>query len=101
MKLLVITGSVHFDEQIEEILKEAGLNVYSRSDISGRKENQNRNLSDNWFALANAYQDSVMFFAFTQKEKIAGALQAVEDYNETIASESRIRAFVLAVENHV
>ena len=100
MKLIVITGAIHFDENIKQILEKCEVPIYSRSNISGHKKKGDTDLSENWFAGENAYQESVIFFAFTEKERVEKIMETVNKFNETLSSESPVRAFVLAVENH-
>ncbi len=100
MKLIVITGAIFFDEEIAKILDKSDVAIYSRSNISGHKKKGEVNLSENWFAGGNGYQESVMFFAFTELAIVEKVMAAVNKFNETLESESPLRAFVLAVENH-
>ena len=100
MKLIVITGAVHFDEKIKEMLEKSDVGIYSRSDISGHKKGGDSNLSENWFAGSDGYQESVIFFAFTEKEKVEKMVETVNKFNSTLSSESPVRTFVLAVESH-
>lgn len=100
MKLIVITGAIHFEEEIKKILDKSEASIYSRSDISGHKKKTDVDLRENWFAGSNGYQQSVMFFAFTQKEIIDNLITAVNKFNEKVESDSPLRAFVLAVESH-
>ena len=100
MKLLVITGAIIFDEEIAKILDQSNISIYSRSDISGHKKKGTVDLSDNWFASSNGYQQSVMFFAFTDLERVEDVMKRVNIFNENLDSASPLRAFVLKVENH-
>ncbi|MEZ4930976.1 MAG: hypothetical protein R2788_02435 [Saprospiraceae bacterium] len=100
MKLVVITGAIHFDEQIEKILDKSGVGIYSRSNISGHRKGEESDLSESWFAVSNGYQDSVMFFAFTPKENAKQVMDTVNAFNETLTSNSPIRVFILSVDNH-
>jgi hypothetical protein len=100
MKLIVITGAIFFDEEIAKILDNSGVAIYSRSNIAGHKKKGEVDLSENWFATGNGYQESVMFFAFTDAAIVDRVMAAVDKYNETLDSESPLRAFVLAVEKH-
>ncbi len=101
MKLIVVTGAIHFDKDIEKILDNANIKIYSRSIIGGHSKNTGNNISDNWFAMSNHYQDSVAFFSFTEEKKAQTALEAAASFNHSIPSKSRIRAFILGVENNI
>ena len=100
MKLIVVTGAIHFDKDIEKIFEAADIEVFSRSAISGHNKNEENDLSANWFAVSNEYQNSTILFSFTEKEKAERVLELVNRFNESIPSKSRVRAFIMSVENH-
>ena len=98
--LIVITGAIFFDEEIARILDKSDVAIYSRSNISGHKKKGETDLSENWFAGGNGYQESVMFFAFTSPNIVDKVMAAVVAFNSTLDSKSPLRAFVLGVEKH-
>ena len=100
MKLIVVVGPNSFDKEIRNIFEESGIQNYSRSDISGHREEEDSNLSENWFAISNGYQKSIIFFSFTEKENAKKVLKAANVFNDTLTSKSRLRAFILSVEDH-
>ncbi len=101
MKLLIIVGASFFEKEIKGILDSADISVYSQTNIMGHSDNKNEDLLENWFAVSNEYQKSVMFFSFTGSAKAQKVLERTEEYNATIDSKSRLRAFILSVENHI
>ncbi len=100
MKLIVITASIHFEKDIKEIFKKAQIDVFSQTDVSGHNESKDDNMRNNWFAMSDGYQKSIIFFSFTENEKAEQALQFVNQFNDSIASKSRIKAFIMPVEKH-
>ncbi len=66
MKLVIVVGANHFDEDIVKILKEANVSIYSKSNITGHRENNDKNIGENWFASSNFMEESVLYFSFTR-----------------------------------
>lgn len=100
MKLIVITGAVYFDKDISKILDKSDVAIYSSSNISGHKKKGDTDLRENWFAGSNGSQESVMFFAFIENGLVEKVMKAINDFNESLDSESPLRVFVLTVESH-
>lgn len=100
MKAIVVVGAKHFEEEIAAIFERAGIEIYSRTNISGHKESGDEALRGNWFAISNEEQRSIVFFSFTDEVKARNVLKISEEYNTSIESQSRIRAFIMAVEDH-
>lgn len=101
MKLIVVVGPSSFDKEIKSIFEKSEINKYSRTDISGHSENEESDISRNWFAISNEYQKSIIFFSFTKEDKAKKVLEASKSFNDSITSKSRIRAFIMPVENHI
>jgi len=100
MKLIVTVGAIEFKEEIAKIFANAGITIYSQSRITGHNEQEDETLRSNWFAQSSDDQRSIVFFAFTSQEKAAHALKLANIYNESISSQSRIKAFIMPVEDH-
>ena len=100
MKLVFILGAKHFDNEIKKIFDEAEISIYSQTDISGHNKNEEEVLQDNWFALSNDHQKSIVFFSFTEEYKAVKALNLANTFNRYISSKSRIRVFIMPVESH-
>ncbi|MCP4123985.1 MAG: hypothetical protein GY751_19735 [Bacteroidetes bacterium] len=100
MKLIVAVGAIEFKEEIARIFAEAGISIYSQSRITGHNEPEEEALRSNWFAQSSDDQRSIVFFAFTAQKKAAKALELANIYNESISSQSRIKAFIMPVEDH-
>lgn len=101
MKLLAIIGSIHFEPEIKKILKKANITIYSKLKVNGHSQSEEENLVGNWFAMSEGYQKSIMFFSFTKPEYATEALKLVSEYNESIKSKSRVRAFIMPVDQHI
>lgn len=100
MKLIIVVGPNSFDGEIKNIFEESEIQIYSRSDITGHSNKGDYNLSENWFAISNGYQKSIVFFSFTEEEKAKKVLEAANLFNGTLKSKSQLRAFIMSVEDH-
>ena len=100
MKFLVVTNSIHFDNEVKKLLQKANVKVYSQMPINGHADVEQENLRDNWFAMSNQYDKSSVFFAFTEDEKAQKVIELTTEFNNATDSKSKIRAFVMLVENH-
>ncbi|MEZ5007132.1 MAG: hypothetical protein R2728_02645 [Chitinophagales bacterium] len=100
MKFLVVTNSIHFDNDVKKLLEKANVKVYSQMNINGHTESEKENLRDNWFAMSNQYDKSSVFFSFTEDEKANEVIRLTTEFNNATDSKSKIRAFVMLVENH-
>jgi hypothetical protein len=98
MKLLIITSIKEYQSKVAEIFKEAGIQVFSVSEIVGFKENPASSLADSWFAGSGDSYDSMMLFSFTDNEKAQAALSLITAYNKNTEALFPIRGFILPVE---
>lgn len=101
MKLIIILSNHAYEDDLKKILKESGVLVFSSDRIEGFHLNGNKDLRDNWFGAGKQSEDSVMLFAFSDKEKIEQVFTAVEDYNAKDEVNSKVHAFMLNVEASV
>jgi hypothetical protein len=101
MKLLVITAFEDYTKEIIQIFKQAQITVFSKSPMSGFKFTGQEDEGGNWFAATQHEYNSVMFFAFTEVEKASKAMELVQQSNDRNSSQSKIRAFLMAVEGEV
>ncbi len=101
MKLLVVTGFEDYTNEILQILKKAEIHIFSKSQMSGFKNNFREDNSGNWFAAGHNEYNAVMIFAFTEAEKAERVLELVQSSNDQNTSQSKIRAFLTNVEKAV
>ena len=73
--------------------------AFSSLDVTGSKDMNGIDISDDWFASGDADFDSMVQFSFTSAENAQHAMELVKEYNSRKESNYPIRAFVLAVEN--
>lgn len=101
MKLIIILSNQAYEEDLKKILKDSGVWVFSSDHIEGFHFNGNKDFKDNWFGAGKQSEDSVMLFAFSEKEKIEQVFAAVESYNAKDEVNSKVHAFMLNVEASV
>ena len=70
-------------------------------DINGFKTQGTENLIDNWFSSSTDNVKSILFFTFTDKEKIGSLLEEVKIFNKNTESNNPLRAIVLDIKNFV
>lgn len=98
MKLLLITAVKEFEKDIKLMLKKAGVKSFSYRDVNGFKDNSEDALEANWFASDLQENESVLFYAFVQKEKVAVLFELVNGFNAKQETVSHIHLAVLGVE---
>lgn len=98
MKLLLITAVREFEKDIKLILKKAQVKSFSYKDVKGFKDNSEDALEANWFASNSQENESVLFYAFMQKDKVAVLFELVNSFNVKQETVSHIHIAVLGVE---
>ena len=64
MKLLIITCINESRKEVFKMLKQANIEVYSVTDLTGIKSDSEHNILDDWFASGDEKFDSLMLFSF-------------------------------------
>ena len=101
MKLLIVTSVWEFQKEILNIFKMAKIEAFSRSEIDGCK-NPNKVIATlSWFPGEKGGNESLMFFSFTEKEKIDRLFELVSEFNEKLETNNPIRAAVVNIENFI
>ncbi|MBS1521926.1 MAG: hypothetical protein JST50_13075 [Bacteroidetes bacterium] len=98
MKMLMVLG-LHEDEtRITEILKEAGVTIYSRFNTTGSVGNDKVALSDEWFAATAGQANSIAYFSFVEDQRAANALALIKKVNDDNQTQNAIHGFIVPVE---
>ncbi|SHI49721.1 hypothetical protein [Flavobacterium haoranii] len=100
MKLVVITAIAEFDKEVKKMLKEAKVLSYSYRDVKGYRDSTEDAVETNWFGSEMNETESVVFFAFVQKQNVEAIFDSVEKFNLKQETISHIHAAVLSVEKH-
>lgn len=101
MKFLVITCIKEFEKETVNLFKKAKITAFSNTDINGFKTQDTENLISNWFSSSTDNVKSILFFTFTDKDKIDHLLEEVKTFNQNTESNNPLRAIVLDVEKFV
>jgi hypothetical protein len=98
MKLLLITAVKEFENHIKLLLKKASVQSFSFQDVKGFKNSAREAVESNWFGSEMNETDSIIFYAFTPKEKVDTLFEFVEYFNIEQESLSHIHIAVLTIE---
>lgn len=98
MKLLIITAVKEYSDQAVALVKKAGITVFSATDIIGFKDGSQHNLLDDWFGTGEARFNSVLLFSFAADEQAKQTIELVQEYNQSLADDFPLRAFMVPVE---
>ena len=100
MKLIIVIGNKAYEKDIQTILKESEVKVISKNDVDGFHFNGFKSLSNNWFGGAKGGENSILFFAFLEKDRIALVFDSIKEFNNSLES-SKVHAFSLNVEDSI
>ncbi|WP_264563734.1 hypothetical protein [Flavobacterium sp. N3904] len=98
MKLLLITAVKEFEKEIKQLLKKASVQSFSYQEVKGYKNSTGEAVESNWFGSEMNETDSILFYAFTAKEKVDALYELVEYFNIEQESLSHIHIAVLNIE---
>jgi len=101
MKLVLVTAVEEFQKDVLNIFKKANIENFSSSDIDGYKNVPSLLMASNWFSGEKNGNESIMFFSFTNKEKIDGLFSLIEDFNNTLETNNPLKAIVVPVERFI
>lgn len=99
MKLLIVTGLQEHEQAIAKILHESGVVVFSSTPTRGFKDVPHPDLTEGWYARAQAHAESVFLFSFTRGDHANEAVNRIRTFNEVQGGAFPVHAFVLSVEN--
>lgn len=98
MKLLLITAVKEFEKEIKQILKKSGVKSFSYKDVKGFKDSSEDAMEANWFATNMQENESVLFYAFVNKENVDMVFGFVDEFNQKQKSASHIHLAMLNIE---
>lgn len=101
MEFLIVTCIKEFEKETVKLFKKSKITAFSNMDINGFKTQGTENLIDNWFSSSTDNVKSILFFTFTDKEKIGSLLEEVKIFNKNTESNNPLRAIVLDIKNFV
>jgi nitrogen regulatory protein PII len=98
MKLLIIVAIKEFEKDIKQILKKSDVKSFSYKDVTGYKDGSEDSIEKNWFASEMKENESVLFYAFVDNEKVDSLFELVDGFNAKQETVSHIHVAVLSVE---
>lgn len=98
MKLLIITAIREYKKDILKMLKAAGVKNFSYREVTGFQDNSGDEVGLNWFASEMNENESILFYAFVNKEIVESFFNLADVYNVKQGNESRIHIAVLNIE---
>lgn len=101
MKLVLVTAVEEFQKNVLNIFKKANIENFSSSDIDGYKNVPSLLMASSWFSGEKSGNKSILFFSFTEKEKIDGLFLLIEEFNKNLNTNNPLKAIVLPIERFV
>ncbi|ETN95346.1 hypothetical protein [Zhouia amylolytica] len=101
MKLLLVTAVEEFQKDILKLFSEAEIESFSGSGIDGYKEPASVMLTSSWFPAEKEAVESIMFFSFTDDEKIDKAFELIKTFNAQIDTNNPVKAVVVPIEKWI
>lgn len=101
MKLLIVTTVSEFQQDILKLFKKANIEAFSSSEIDGYKETNSLVATQSWFPGHKGGNESLMFFSFTDEEKIKEIFEYLKEYNTHLETNNPVRAVVLPIEQSI
>ncbi len=101
MKLFIVACLKDNQEDVQHLFKQANINIFSITDVTGFKQNNAINLLENWFGSEEETFNSIFLLSFTSTENAEKALKLIKEFNIKNNSQFPIRAFVVPVEKSI
>lgn len=101
MKLLIVTVVEEFQKEILQLFKKANIESYSGSDIEGYKNASSFMMNSSWFPSEKGGADSIMFFSFTEDDKIDLFFTLAIQFNKNMETNNPIHAVVVPIERSI
>ena len=98
MKLLIVTAVSYYEKQVLQLFKEANIESFSGSHIKGYKDAPFIVANSSWFPTQKGGSNSIMFFSFTNDDKIDQFFILVEKFNDNLKTNNPIHAIVAPIE---
>jgi len=101
MKLVLVTAVEAFHNEIIQLFREATIENFSESDIDGYKNKSSVLVASDWFSGVKDRTNSIMFFSFTEEDKIDNLFRLIKEFNNNLEINSPVRAIVVPVEKSI
>lgn len=101
MKLMMVTTLIEFQKDVLKLFGEADIEAFSSSEIDGYKNASSLVATQSWFPGQKGGNASMMFFSFTEEEKIDAFFTLIKAFNKQLATNNPVRAIVLPIEKSI
>ena len=101
MKLLFITAVREYEKEIKQMLKQSSVKTFTYKFVTGFKDVSEESIESNWFANEMNETQSILFYAFVEKENVDLFMGSVEQFNSTQETLSRVHVAVLNIEKSI
>ena len=98
MKLLLITAVAEFEKEVKQILKKAQVKTFSYREVTGYRDTSEDAIESNWFGTEMNENESIMFYAFVEKENVDLGCNAITEFNAKQETLSHIHSAVINIE---
>ena len=58
-------------------------------------------MGSNWFSAGKSGNESIMFFSFTNKDKIDDLFKIIQEFNNHVETNNPIKAIIVPVEKFI
>ncbi|WP_456439847.1 hypothetical protein [Psychroserpens sp.] len=101
MKLVIVTAVEEFQKDVLNFFKKSNIENFSSSDIDGYKNASSILMASSWFLGENSGNESLLFFSFTENEKIDDLFNLIEEFNTNLETNNPIKAIVVPIEKFI
>lgn len=100
-KLLIVTVVSYYEKKVLQLFKEANIESFSGTHIEGYKDVPAVIANSSWFPSEKSGANSIMFFSFTDDDKIDLFFSLVEEFNKNLKTNNPIHAVVAPIERSI
>lgn len=101
MKLIIVTAIASHQQEVLKLFKASGIEAFSSSEIDGYKNGSSLIAAHSWFPSQPGGNESLLFFSFTEEEKVSLLIEKIKTFNTEKANYNPIRAAVIAIEKFI
>lgn len=98
MKLAIITAIREFEKDIKLQLKKADVKTYTIKEVTGYRDSTEDSIESNWFSSEMNQTQSILFYAFAEKENVDKLFGLIEGFNSKQKTLSKIHLAILNIE---
>ncbi|MCK5401068.1 MAG: hypothetical protein KAJ28_05490 [Flavobacteriaceae bacterium] len=101
MKLLMVTVVEEYRKETLQLFKKAKIENFSGLEVDGYKILPSLLRTSSWFPIEKGGAKSILFFSFTDADKIDKMFQLIEIFNNNLETNNPVKAVVIPIEKHI